>query len=302
MLARAEFRDAQGLAERFDPERYPRFRWSLSPYIRASYFDPDRPIRVGAGLALSAEYEVLPGLSVSGALRQRLAGDIGDSTRVSDSVLPRVRSESNIYDREGETALTNLTVDYLFRPGRNLYGRVSAGYLETQFAGVSTEVLWKPVTSRFALGAEVNYARQRDFDQDFGLRDYDVWTGHVSGYWDLGNEFQFQVDAGRYLAKDWGATFELTREFANGWEVGAYATFTDVSFEDFGEGSFDKGIRIVIPLSPLIGTPTRREIGARIQPLARDGGARLRVDGRLYDEVRDFHASGMESSWGRFWR
>ena len=47
---------------------------------------------------------------------------------------------------------------------------------------------------------------------------------------------------GQYLAEDKGATLELRRTFDNGWKVGVWATKTDVSAKDFGEGSFDKGL------------------------------------------------------------
>ena len=66
-----------------------------------------------------------------------------------------------------------------------------------------------------------------------------------------------QVDAGRYLAGDWGATFALDRRFANGWKIGAFFTLTNVSAARFGEGSFDKGIRMTIPLSWITGKPAR---------------------------------------------
>ncbi|THH35104.1 YjbH domain-containing protein [Aliishimia ponticola] len=303
MLERAQITDASTRKPaRFDDTLYPKFTWGLGPFAQASYFDPDDPIRIGVGLELSANYDLAPGLSLSGSLRQRLAGDIGDSDRPSDSVIQKVRSESNIYDREGETALRTLTLDYYFKPGSDLYGRVSAGYLESQYGGLSAEVLWKPVQSDFAIGAEINYVKQRDYDQGFGFRDYEVATGHVSGYWDVGGGYHAQVDAGRYLAGDWGATVALDREFRNGWRVGAYATLTDVSFDDFGEGSFDKGLRITVPLSPLIGKETRKKFTTEIQPLTRDGGARLEVDGRLYETVREYHGSDLEGGWGRFWR
>ena len=34
----------------------------------------------------------------------------------------------------------------------------------------------------------------------------------------------------------------VRRTFDNGWMVGLWATKTDVSSKDFGEGSFDKGL------------------------------------------------------------
>ena len=173
---------------------------------------------------------------------------------------------------------------------------------ESMYAGLSTEVLWKPVNSRFALGAEVNRLRQRDFGQDLGLRAYQVTTGHLSAYYDWGRGYHTQLDLGRYLAGDWGGTLRLDREFANGWRVGAYATLTDVSASEFGEGSFDKGIMVTIPLDHVFGRPVGRKTEALLQPILRDGGARVKVDGRLYEKVRSYHQPEMRKQWGRFWR
>lgn len=284
------------------PGRYPEFDWSLKPYLTPSFFDPDDPVRADFGAEIKARFEPVRGLEFSGTVRKKVVGNLDDSTRPSDSVLPRVRSEFNIYDREGDPAITNLSGAYFFKPGRNLYGRVSAGYLEQMFGGVSGEILWKPVDSPFAIGVEANYVQQRDFDQLWGFRDYGVATGHVSAYWDLGNGFHTQVDVGRYLAKDWGATLTVDREFENGWRVGAFATLTDVPFSRFGEGSFDKGIRITIPISWISGQPTRDDYTTTIRPVTRDGGARLDVEGRLYDRVRPLHKPELSDGWGRFWR
>ena len=148
----------------------------------------------------------------------------------------------------------------------------------------------------------MNWAQKRDFDQQFGFQDYDAATGHVSAYYDFGNGFQGQLDVGQYLAGDVGATVSLSRRFDNGWEVGAYATRTDATFEDFGEGSFDKGLRFVIPTEWFRGEPSRASRAIDMRSLSRDGGARLSVDGRLYDRVRETHSEDLEGRWGRFWR
>ena len=142
----------------------------------------------------------------------------------------------------------------------------------------------------------------RDFDQLLGFQDYDVVTGHASVYYDLRNGFHGQIDAGRFLAGDWGATFSVDREFDNGWRVGGFFTLTDIPFEDYGEGSFDKGITLTIPTDFVFGRPTTRVINSSLSSLNRDGGSRLNVDGRLYDTVRDAHYGDLEDSWGRFWR
>ena len=284
------------------PSRYPEFDWALGPYLSPSLFDPDNPLRADLGAQLDLSYEPAPGVEIAASVRQKVIGNLDEATRRSDSVLPRVRSDFTLYDREGETALTTLTAARFFKPGEDFYGRVTGGYLERMFGGVSSELLWKRTDSPFALGLEVNYVWQRDFDGGFGFQDYEVATGHASAYWDMGNGFHAQIDAGRYLAGDWGATLALAREFDNGWRIGAFATLTDVPFDKFGEGSFDKGITITIPISWVLGEPNKRSFSTVIRPLLRDGGARLDVPGRLYDRVRPVQKPALQDGWGRFWR
>ncbi|PZX18272.1 exopolysaccharide biosynthesis protein YbjH [Palleronia aestuarii] len=298
-----------------NPEMFPRFDYGIGPFIRRLYFEPENPYRFDIGVQADASYEPLPGLVFSGQVSKRLYAGTTDSVRQSNSVLPRVRTDQAIYNEEGDPSLDRLQAAYYFRPGRDLYGRVTAGYLERMFGGVSGEILWKPVTSRLAVGAELNYVRQRDADLGLGFADctvnclareeieeYDVATGHVSVYYELPEGFRVQLDMGRYLAGDTGATLGLDRTFANGWSVGAFATLTDVSSDEFGEGSFDKGIRFSIPLSWFTGRPSRSSLGTTLRPVTRDGGARLNVSGRLYDRVVDGHERRLDEQWGRVWR
>jgi Exopolysaccharide biosynthesis protein YbjH len=281
---------------------YPKFSWSVLPYTRTSLFDPDNPFRADAGLRFSASYDIAPGLVVAGSVTQKLIGNLDKSDSNSNSVLEHVRSDAAKYNKTDGPALESLTVAWYSRPGTNLYGRVTAGYLERMFGGVSAELLWKRPESPLAVGVEVNYVRQRDFNLGLGFQDYGVATGHVSAYYSFGAGYTGQLDVGRYLAGDVGATLSLDREFANGWKVGAFATITDVSAEDFGEGSFDKGIRLSIPINWVTGKPTRQVMTSTLRPLTRDGGARLEVAGRLYDTVRDYHDPMLDMQWGRFWR
>ncbi|MBV6636754.1 MAG: YjbH domain-containing protein, partial [Mameliella sp.] len=315
MLARTNFGDGFGKAPPPDDGIYPKFTWAISPFVQLSVFDPDNPVRFDAGLRASAEYEITPNLIASGSITKKLTGNLDKVKRLDKSNLPRVRTDHARYSEEGDPAIEYLQLAHYGRPAKNVYSRVTLGYLEQMYAGASAELLWKPVNSRLALGAELNYIQRRDFDQLFGLqsmtttdpvtgvkREIPNVNGHVSAYYAFGNGFHGQLDVGRYLAGDYGATVALDREFANGWRVGAYATFTDASFEDFGEGSFDKGIRFTMPLATFFGQPSRRRNDVLIQSLSRDGGARLNVNGRLYEQVRDYHKPDAVNSWGRFWR
>ncbi len=280
---------------------YPRFSYSVGPFVRPSFFDPDEPIRADAGISVGGRLRFGPGWSLAGEVRHRLVGNIEDSERLSNSVLPRVRTDAILFAQAADTTLENLFVSKQWKPGKNTYARISAGYLEQMFGGVSTELLWKPAQSRLAIGVEANYARQRDFNQRLGFQEYDVATGHVSAYYDIGKGYFGQVDVGRYLAGDVGATFTVERQFANGWRVGGFFTLTNVSAEDFGEGSFDKGISVSVPISWLSGRPTRQTVSTTIRPVQRDGGQRLSVSDRLYEQVRQGHLTDLTNDFGRVW-
>ncbi|WP_274594849.1 YjbH domain-containing protein [Parasedimentitalea marina] len=102
------------------------------------------------------------------------------------------------------------------------------------------------------------------------------------------------------ICNDYGATFSIDRVFANGWSVGGFFTKTDVSAEDFGEGSFDKGFRFRIPLDWMLGRPSRNAFGTTIRPVQRDGGQRVVVPGRLYGKIRDAHRASLEQQGQRF--
>ncbi|GAA6209944.1 YjbH domain-containing protein [Cognatishimia sp. WU-CL00825] len=278
---------------------YPAFGTSFSPYTAPSYFDPSQPFRIDVGVELDAILEPAPGWKVAGTLRHRLAGNVKDG-RASNSLLPHVRTDQNEYAQFG-TTLENLYVSKRWNAGNNIYGRATVGYLESMYGGVSGELLWKPVDSRLALGVEANYVQQRDFNQRLGFRDYKILTGHASAYYEMDNGFLVQVDAGRYLAGDVGATLSVDRVFKNGWSVGGFVSKTNVSAAQFGEGSFDKGIRFNIPLAWNLGKPSRNGSSMVIRPTQRDGAQRLSVPDRLYSDIREAHQKSLIEQRARFW-
>ena len=283
-------------------EQFPRFTWAINPAVPVNLFDPDSPVRFDISVAAEVGVELLPGLSLNGAIQKRLAGTLDENDGDNDSTLPRVRSDIARYQSEGDPAISRLTGDYVTKLDDDLYGRLSVGLLERMFGGVSAEVLWKPGSQSWGVGGELNWVQQRDFDQLLTFSDYDVVTGHASFYWDTGwMGISTQIDAGRYLAGDWGGTFSLKRRFANGWEVGGFFTLTDVPFDDFGEGSFDKGIFLTIPFNWFLPYESRSEFSTVLRPLTRDGGQRLNVSNRLYPVVEDMDRAGMRDNWGAFW-
>lgn len=200
------------------------------------------------------------------------------------SRLPRVRTHIRRYLTSEELTVPNLQLTSTAQLGRDVYGMAYAGLLETMYAGAGAELLYRPFSQPWAVGVDVNHVRQRGFEQRFALRDYRVTTGHASVYytWGARRKMLGTLSAGRYLAKDWGATLSVTRMFDNGVGMGAYATKTNVSSEDFGEGSFDKGIFLSIPFDLMLPRSTRSRARLNWNPLYRDGGARLARTYSLY--------------------
>ena len=259
--------------------------------IRAKFqlFDPDDPARYQAYADISSEYALTNHWAVRSSIAINLDQNFDESNRQeSDSVLPKVRSDVVKYLNNGDSGLEKLVVEGRDTIGRSLHYRAFGGYLETMFAGAGGEVLYWPHKSRVAFGASAAYVKQRDYDRGFGLMGYSVVTGHVSAYWATPfHNYDVAVHAGRYLAKDLGATFEARRTFRNGWQVGVWASLTDVPFDEFGEGSFDKGFYFQVPLDGVFGSRNRANFATRMRPIQRDGGQRLEdFSGNIFWDLR----------------
>jgi len=275
----------QVLDRAFD-ESYPRFHWDIGPGLREGFFDPSAPLQIQLLAAADASVDLTPHITLEGRVEANIY-DNYDVNRNSNSLLPHVRSDFNLYFKHGKNGVSDLDALYRTRLARDVYFEAKAGYLEDMFAGGGLQLLWCPDGARLSFGADVYEVWQRDFDRLFGLQNYHVLTGHASVYYESPwYGLNFAVHAGRYLAGDYGATFELTRRFSTGVEIGAFATFTNVPFSKFGEGSFDKGIIIHIPLEWALPFYSQTSYDLHLRSLLRDGGQRLDNDDSLYADTR----------------
>mgnify|MGYP001028236747 CR=1 FL=1 len=280
---------------------YPDFSWSLNPIIPVNLAGNGSAASIDVLLNASAQYRISRGFSVSGSLTQKIYGNISEGAVPSTSDTP-VRSNFALYNTGGPS-LDRLTADYTFKLAPTTYARVSAGYLERMFAGVSGEVLWMPTNQNWGLGAEISAVQQRAYEDMFGFEEYDTVTGHASLYWDTGfHGIEAQVDVGRYLAGDVGSTVSLSRRFENGWEVSGFVTLTDMPFDEFGEGNFSKGVAISIPLRWTMPLETRSATGVALGTMGGDGGARLQLGDRLYTVIRDYDVVDFNETWGAYWQ
>jgi hypothetical protein len=282
-------------------EGYKRFKSSLNPYLDYKLFDPQKPIRAEVGLEISSSYDISKNIQISGAVKKSLMTDLDQIIRYSNSKLPRVLSDFAIYDKEGQSGhLDNLMIKHRAKISKHIFSLMKVGYLEPMYAGISGELLHKNPKSNFAVGIDLNVVQMRDYDMQFGLRDYKTTSGHLNLYYDAGKSFDLEMNIGKYLAKDLGITTKISRRFGNGWSVGAYASLTDVPFDTFGEGSFDKGFYLMIPIDWIIGSPTKVKRRINIRPITRDGGAILGSSKTIYNFIKGSNQSELIREYGRF--
>lgn len=257
-----------------------KFDWGLSLGYKQNMGGPDGFILYQFLARANAEYRFDRNNWVRGQLGVNLINNFDKFELEGESELPQVRTNIREYLTTSDVVLENLQYTHTRRLDRDLYAMGYIGLLESMFGGIGGEVLYRPFDAGWAIGVDANWVKQRGFRQDFDFRDYSTWTGHVTGYsqtrfWDI----LAKGSAGRYLAGDYGATLDLSRRFANGVTVGAWATRTNVSAEEFGEGSFDKGIYFTFPFDAFFSRSTTSSGTIAWNPLTRDGGARL---GRHY--------------------
>lgn len=269
------------------------FTYSLEPQLEQNFGGPDGYLyRLSA--SFDSEYRLGPSDWLSATLSYTLADNLGKYRYMGPSELPRVRTHIGDYLAETELGISNLQYTHTAQLGDDWYAMGYGGLLETMFAGAGGELLYRPFNSDVSVGLDINWVRQRAFDQGFDLRGYSTWTGHLSGYWQTDYEDVLaKVSIGRYLAGDIGLTFDVSRAFESGVHLGGWATFTDAG-SDFGEGSFDKGIYLSLPLDAFFVHSTRQRAQLAWRPLTRDGGARLARRTTLYDLTE-------ERSMGRYW-
>ena len=280
-----------------------RFTWGIGPYIAHRLFNPDLPLSMETGVEFASGYRLAPGLKISGAVRKSVLTNLTDNNRRSNSILPRVHSDWPLYDFAGQNGhIHELALSYHSNIAPGLYGRVRGGLLEPFFAGIGGELLYKPAHWQIGVGLDIHRVWKRDYDMRFDLLDYETTVGHISLYYDAGGMFDIEVNAGKYLAGDWGATTTISREFGSGWEVGGYATLTDVPFATFGEGSFDKAIYISIPIDWIISKPTQAQRILTLRPITRDGGANLASARSLNRHVKRSHNASFQREYGRLWK
>tara|TARA_B110001450_G_scaffold256404_1_gene286775 strand:+ start:3565 stop:5700 length:2136 start_codon:yes stop_codon:yes gene_type:complete len=262
----------------FQPKiKYPVYINSIGPDLQTQIGGPDGFFFGDLQLKLRSEILFTENLTLLTSLSATLTDNLDKLKLDSDSIIPHVRTDIVKYMKESDgSQIGRMQLSYFGKYRDSLYYKFSGGILERMFSGYGAEFLYKPLSSNLAIGFEAWQVQKRAFDGGFGLLDYRTVTGHLTAYYhEPRSHILLAVSGGRYLAKDSGVTFDFSRQFKSGLTVGSFFSLTDISAEEFGEGSFDKGFYFFIPLDILSDRYFKRNFGWGVTPLTRDGAQSL---------------------------
>lgn len=220
-----------------------------------------------------SEYVLLDNLIFVSNLKYSLANNFDDLRFPPVDTFPaQVRSDVKQYLKNMNKGILigRAQMDYFVTPYKNHHLMFTGGILEDMFSGYGMEYLYFKNQKNYAIGFEIFHVIKRDYDWGFGTLDYQNTIAHVNfNYRNYGLiPFDMKLSFGEYLAGDVGTTIEFSRTYENGMNFGIFASFTDVSSEQFGEGSFDKGLFFNIPIYGNL-------INYSWRPLTKDPGAKL---------------------------
>ncbi len=264
------------------------FSYSFDPDLTQSFGGAESFYMYQLGINANADWRINVNNCLQGTLFVNLVNNYDEfnykAPPPDGAALPRVRTWVREYVDSSNVLLNNLQLTHMQPLAQDWYGQAYGGYLEMMYAGVGSEVLYRPYGKTWAIGVDANWVKQRDWNNTLKMADYDVMTGHVTAYWQLPfvSNVTAKVSVGQYLAGDKGATFDFSKRFDSGVVLGGYATFTNVSADEYGEGSFTKGIYVTIPFDLMLLKPTTAKGSIGWVPLTRDGGQMLSRKNGLY--------------------
>ncbi|MFA0391849.1 YjbH domain-containing protein [Vibrio splendidus] len=286
-----------------------RFDVSISPNLAQSFGSAENFYLYSLGLYTNASFWALNNVELSGSLYVNLIDnyDKFNYEIPSDGTdqTPRVRTLFRSYV-DDPVRLDRLQLTWFEDYGSGVYTQAYGGYLESMFAGVGGEILYRPFNQNWAIGADMTAISQRDPESWFGTFDDEIQvnpddssrtykvidkgtTGFITGYytpqWDFLSDTLLKVGVGKFLAGDIGTRVDFSKQFKSGVIAGAFVSLTDMTTEEYGEGSYTKGFYVSIPFDLVTVKPSSSRAGFTWLPITRDGGQVLNKQYNLFDQT-----------------
>lgn len=263
--------------------------YKIAPYMDTFLNDPSGAFKFELGLFAHFQTNFTPHTQLVMTGTGAVYENITDVKQPSNSLLPHVRSDVADYKRAARFKLSRLLLNHTQQLDTAWYGRASFGLYEEMFGGLGGQMLYAPADSAFAFDVSGDWLKQRDVKNPFGFRDYQTLTGIAALHYKLPRwNVTATIRAGRFLAKDVGARFELKRRFNSGYELGFWYSRTN-AHDRLRTGDkvdyFDKGVYFSMPLNSLTTQDSQAVSAFRIAPWTRDVAQMVASPQDLYDTL-----------------
>lgn len=201
-----------------------------------------------------------------------------------------VRTDIVAYQQQ-KVELGALLFNQIQKFNGNIYGRVAAGYLEEQYAGVDWEVAKPLFDGRFMMGLSGSIVKKREPGSLLELKQTDWKHQYFTGFFNLRlnipeAEINIDLKNGQFLAGDWGTSITISKNF-NGIVLSAWYSITDTSIfrDNYNIGYHDKGIAISVPLRMFSGRDSKTTYKTSISPWTRDVAQDIGHFNNLFDFI-----------------
>jgi hypothetical protein len=253
----------------------------------STYLNGPNVFQYNIGVLGTYDRELSQSLFLNSGLNLTLYENISNAIGGNTSTLPHVRSDFGLYAGGSPLKLDHLLLNRVYQPAERNYARLTGGYIEQQYGGVEGQWLYVERGSPWAFDVTVDAVKQRNYDGWFGFLDYQTVTALAALHYKLPYQSTLTVRTGRFLARDYGARFEIKRRFRIGMELGAWYTVTDaVDNGIVGQPNYhDKGVFVSIPFEALLANDTRVTTGFTLAPWTRDVGQMVNSPVDLYNTL-----------------
>lgn len=246
-------------------------------------------------------YSVLFGCNIISNLHH-----VSPIDRLNPSHLINVRTDIIRYYRQEGITVDEAYLQKIWNMGRGWYSRVVLGLFEEEYGGIGGEFLYCPVNKPFAVGLEGALLGKRSLNgigfthkirklkflpNGAFILTHKKFIGSqffldFYYYWDWFN-VRFKVMAGKFLANDWGARFELGRKFESGLCITIWYTLTNGHDVINGSTYHDKGIAFTMPLDIFYTCYDRDYWHYGLSAWLRDVGATAYTGRELYYMIQE---------------
>lgn len=247
-------------------------------------------------LSDSVYYSVLLGYTLFSDLKH-----VGNVDRLNPSQIINVRTDSARYYKQTGLVVDELYLQKNWALGCGWYARAGIGYFEQMYGGGVSEVLYYPLDQNWAFGLQGAVVKKR---KTTGLGFTNLITKYkgftptfryFTGSQLFANfyytwpeaKLDFKIQAGKFLANDWGARYEIARYFPSGLILTMWYTTTSAKDNLNGQRYYDKGISFSMPVDVFYTSSSCARWGYGMSAWLRDVGASALTGQELYQMIRE---------------